>query len=126
MAMRFTLQLLSAAVVALVLGFFALLLLPDPLRVLSAAFADPSHALLPGGSAYLFLQLLFAMIAAALAFGCLLRTRGKFLATIATITCVFAILLVSLDFFWFSLLVIVQSAGFLWFQFTQRSKPAPE
>jgi hypothetical protein len=121
MAMRFTLQLLSAAVVALALGFFALLVLPDPLRALNAAFADPSHSLLPGGSAYLFLQLLFAMIAAALAFGCLLQTRGKLLVTIATITGVLAILLMTLDLFWFSLLVIVQSAGFLWFQFTQQS-----
>lgn len=124
--MRFTLQLPSGAVFVLTLGVFAILALPDPARAIIAAFADPSRSLLPGGSAYVFLQLLFAMIAAALAFGCLLGTRSNLLLTIATITSVVAILLAVVDFYWFSILVIAQSAGFLWFQLTQQSKPNTE
>ncbi|MGH8581970.1 MAG: hypothetical protein ACREWG_04105 [Gammaproteobacteria bacterium] len=84
--MRFLLQLLSGAVVALALGFFALLVLPDLPKTLNAAFSDPAHALLPGGSGYLLVQLLFAAIAAALALGCLSRTHNKLLFTIAAIT----------------------------------------
>ena len=120
--MRFLLQLLSGAVVALALGFLALLVLPDFAKTLNAAFRDPSHALLPGGSGYLLVELLFAAIAAALALGCLSRTHSKLLFTIAAITGVLAMLLAVFDFFWFSILVIIQSAGFLWFQLTQQSK----
>lgn len=121
-AMKFVLQLLAGAVVALAVGFFAVLLLPDVSRSLNAAFADPSVSMVPGKAGYLLLQLLFAATAAALALASLLRNRSKPLFTIAAIASVLAMVLGIFDLFWFSILVIAQSAGFLWFQLTHQFK----
>lgn len=122
MTMRFLLQLLAGTVIALAVGFFAILVLPDIPRALNAAFADPSVSLAPGKAGYLLLHLLVAAIAAALALASLLKYGSKPLFVIAAIAGVLAVTLTIFDLFWFSILIITQTVGFLWFQLTQRSQ----
>jgi hypothetical protein len=61
--MRFTLQLLSAAVVILAAGFLVIMLLPNPGKALGAALAEPSRVFVPGHAPFALLHALIATIA---------------------------------------------------------------
>ena len=116
--MRFAFQLASWAVIALSIGLFTLLVLPGFPGPIGAAFGEPARALLPGGPAYILIQLVVPVANAALILVSLAQPRNKSVRISAIVMSILSILVSIGDLFWFPIIVIVQGASYLWYQWS--------